>query len=114
MRILVVDDEINICEICRLELEEEGYEVVVSTTGEEAMNAFSRETPDIVTLDIKMSYDHEGIDLLNRMKDMKPHLPVIMLTAFDFKDDLAVQVADAYITKSFDLTELKDTIKNLL
>ncbi len=110
MKILVVDDEENKCKLYKDELEGEGYEVVTAQTGAEGMELFKKENPDLVTLDIYMSHKDEGIDLLRQMKEMGPRVPIIMLTAYDYRDDFAVWCADDYIVKSSDLTELKTTI----
>ncbi len=57
--------------------------------------------------------DIDGISLLRKMKEINPKTPVIMSTAYDYKDDFAVWASDAYIVKSSDLDELKKTIRNL-
>lgn len=112
MKILVVDDDIHIQRLYKEELEEEGYEITVAGTGKDAMELFVKEDPDIVTLDILMP-DVDGITLLRKMKELKPKIPVIMSTAYDYRDDFAVWASEAYIVKSADLDELKKTIKNL-
>ena len=81
--------------------------------GAKAMELFIQENPDIVTLDILMP-DIDGIKLLRQMKENKPRLPIIMSTAYDYRDDFAVWASEAYIVKSSDLDELKKTIKTLL
>ena len=81
--------------------------------GAKAMELFIQENPDIVTLDILMP-DIDGIKLLRQMKEKKPRLPIIMSTAYDYRDDFAVWASEAYIVKSSDLDELKKTIKTLL
>lgn len=113
MKILVVDDDVHIQKLYKEELEEEGYEVVVADTGTKAMSLFAKENFDLVTLDILMP-DVDGIKLLRQMKEKKPRLPVIMSTAYDYRDDFAVWASEAYIVKSADLTELKKTVKKLL
>lgn len=113
MKILVVDDDRHIQKLYKEELTEEGYEVLIAGNGEEAMELFDRENPDLVTLDILMP-DIDGIKLLRSMKEKKPRLPIIMSTAYDYRDDFAVWVSEAYIVKSSDLLELKNTIKKLL
>jgi DNA-binding response OmpR family regulator len=114
MRILVVDDEAVIGRLCQLELEEEGYTVLVATTGDLALSLFASESPHLVTLDLKMSRDDEGVDLLNEMKGLRPEIPIVVYSAFDRKDDFPIEKADAYLTKSSDLTNLKKTIRRLL
>jgi DNA-binding response OmpR family regulator len=113
MRILVVDDEKNILKLYQAELEDEGYEVVTANSGREALEVFDRESPDLVTLDILMP-DMDGIQVLRYLKEKKPGVPVIMLTAYDYRDDFSVWVSDAYVVKSSDLTNLKATIKNII
>lgn len=112
MKILVVDDDISIAKLYKVELEEEGYEVVIAHSGKEAMDLFNKETPDLVTLDIMMP-DIDGISILRRMKELKRDVPIIMSTAYDYRDDFAVWASEAYLVKSSDLTELKSTIKRL-
>ena len=112
-KILVVDDDLHIQKLYKEELEEEGYEVVVAGSGAKAMELFIQENPDIVTLDILMP-DVDGIKLLRQMKEKKPRLPIIMSTAYDYRDDFAVWASEAYIVKSADLSELKATIKKLI
>ncbi|MBI4685270.1 MAG: response regulator [Nitrospirae bacterium] len=113
MKILVVDDDIDIQKLYKEELEEEGYAVVVAGTGEEALKLFIQEDPDLVTLDILMP-DIDGINLLRQMKEKKPRLPIIMSTAYDYRDDFAVWASEAYVVKSSDLSELKNIIKKLM
>ncbi len=113
MKILVVDDEKNILKLYKAELEDEGYSVISANSGAEALEIFSSENPDIVTLDILMP-DMDGIHVLRLMKEKNPKIPVIMLTAYDYRDDFSVWVADAYVVKSSDLTNLKNTISQLL
>ncbi len=69
--------------------------------------------PDIVTLDILLP-DVDGIRLLRQMKEKRPKVPIIMSTAYDYRDDFAVWASEAYIVKSSDLDELKATIKKML
>ena len=95
------------------ELIEEGYEVVVAANGKEAMEMFEKENPDLVTLDIRLP-DIDGIYLLRQMKEKRPKLPIIMSTAYDYRDDFSVWASEAYIVKSSDLDELKSMIRKLL
>jgi DNA-binding response OmpR family regulator len=112
MKILVVDDEKNILKLYKAELEDEGYEVVMANSGKEAIELFKTENPDLVTLDIMMP-DIDGIQVLRQLKQERPQVPVIMLTAYDYRDDFSVWVSDAYVVKSSDLVTLKSTIKQI-
>lgn len=113
MKIMVVDDEKNILMLYKSELEEEGYEVITASSGKEALELFESETPHIVTLDIMMP-DIDGIQVLRQIKQKSPNTPVIMLTAYDYRDDFSIWASDAYVVKSSDLTELKETIKKII
>jgi DNA-binding response OmpR family regulator len=103
MKILIVDDDQNILRLYKEELEEDGYVVVTASNGQEALDQFDKESPDLVTLDILLP-DIDGIKLLRQMKEKRPRMPIIMSTAYDYRDD---------IVKSADLSELKATIKKL-
>lgn len=113
MKILVVDDDLHIQRLYKEEFEDEGYEVVVASNGQEALELFEKESPDIVTLDILLP-DIDGIRVLRQMKEKNPKIPIIMSTAYDYRDDFAVWASEAYIVKSSDLNELKAMIKKLL
>ncbi|WP_333654558.1 response regulator [Dissulfurispira sp.] len=113
MKILVVDDEKNILKLYQAELEDEGYTVVTANSGREAMDIFESENPDLVTLDVLMP-DIDGIQVLRQMKEKKPDIPIIMLTAYDYRDDFSVWVSDAYVVKSSDLSNLKATIRQII
>lgn len=113
MKILIVDDDPSIRMLYKEELEDEGYDVVTASSGEEALRLFEEANPDLVTLDILMP-DMDGIQVLRKMKEKKPRLPIIMSTAYDYRDDFAVWASEAYVVKSSDTTELKETIKKLL
>ncbi len=113
MKLLIVDDDLNIQRLYKEELEEEGYDVVIASSGKDALEMFDKENPDIVTLDILMP-DIDGISLLRKMKEQRPNIPIIMSTAYDYRDDFAVWASEAYIVKSSDLTELKKTIEKLI
>jgi two-component system, response regulator, stage 0 sporulation protein F len=113
-RLLVVDDEENIRFLFKEELEEEGYEVEVASNGLEALDKIRQSTFDLVILDIKMP-GMNGIEALNAIKNADKDQPVILCSAYgEFKQDFSSWVSDAYVVKSADTTELKQTIKNIL
>lgn len=113
MKILVVDDDLHVQRLYQEELTDEGYDVVVAANGAEAMEVFERENPDLVTLDIRLP-DVDGIYLLRQMKEKRPKVPIVMSTAYDYRNDFSVWASEAYIVKSSDLDELKSVIKELL
>ncbi len=107
-KILVVDDEKHIRMLYQEELESEGYAVAVSDGREPILDVVAREKPLVVVLDIKLGADLSGLDLLQEIRRGEPALPVILSTAYDsFQHDLKSVVADYYVVKSVDLTELK-------
>lgn len=113
-KILVVDDEEHMRQLFKEELVEEGYEVYLAADGEEAIRLAEEVKPDLVTLDIRMP-GMDGIEVLRVLKEKRRDLPMIMCTAYpEYKHNFGVWASDAYVVKSGDLKELKDTIKRIL
>lgn len=112
--VLVVDDEINICELYRSELEDEGYRVSVASSGKDALAAVEKDRPDVMVLDIQMP-GMSGIEILERLLGRDKGIPIILNTAYShYKEDYTTWGADAYVVKSSDTSELKREIKRLL
>lgn len=113
-RILVVDDEEDIRLLYQVELREAGYQVTVAADGHEALRMVQQDRPDLMTVDIKMP-GMDGIELLRRVREIYRDLPIIISTAYgDFKYDFGSWASDAYLTKSADLAELKEKVRELL
>ncbi len=113
-KILVVDDEESIRELYRADLSDEGYEVELAVDGRQALALLESFLPNLVTLDIKLP-DIDGIEVLRRIREKNATIPVVLLTAFgEFRQDFNTWASDAYIVKSHDTTELKDTVRRLL
>lgn len=113
MKILVVDDEKSIVNLIRMNLELEGYEVIISMTGMDAVDKFTMEKPELVILDIMLP-DISGHEVIQRFQKIDSEVPVIMLTANSQINDklLGLQLgADDYMTKPFNSTELILRIK---
>lgn len=111
-RVLVVDDDKNICELLRLYLEKEGYGVIFAHDGEEAVVKFNALKPDIILLDIMLP----GIDGWQVCREIrkKSNVPIIMITAKveTFDKVLGLELgADDYIVKPFDTKEVIARIK---
>ncbi len=114
-KILVVDDERNICDLLRMYLEKEGYLVVIAYTGLDAVNMFASENPDLVLLDVMLP-QLDGWQVCREIRKTSEK-PIIMLTAKDevFDKVLGLELgADDYITKPFDTKELVARIKAVL
>ena len=115
IKILVVDDDENICELLRLYLEKDGYDVQIALDGEAALEKFKHYNPDLILLDIMMP-KKDGFHVLQEIRKTSD-VPVIMITAkaesfdklqsFDFG-------TDDYIVKPFDAKEVLARIKAIL
>jgi len=113
-RILVVDDEENIRELYREELEEMGYEVTIAHDGVQALALLDKTKFDLVTLDMRMP-EMDGIETIRKMKEKDSTLPVIISTAYEeYKHDFGSWCSDAYVVKSSDTTLLRETVKKIL
>lgn len=109
--ILVVDDERHILQYYSEELAEEGHEILTLDSGESLLERIRLCRPDVVVLDIKLG-KWDGLDLLQDIRKNFYNLPVILCTAYEtFKRDLRSIAADYYVTKSYDLSELKGRIR---
>lgn len=114
-KILVVDDDKNICDLLRLYLEKEGYEVTMVHNGNDAVNTFNAEEPDLVLLDIMLP-QLDGWQVCREIRKVSDK-PIIMLTAKDetFDKVLGLELgADDYVTKPFDTKEIVARIKAVL
>ena len=114
-RILVVDDDKNICELIRLYLQKEGYTVEIANDGLAALEKFSQNPPAAVVLDIMLP-KIDGIEVLKRMRKAG-NIPVIMLTAKGevFDKVLGLELgADDYVVKPFETKEVIARINAVL
>ncbi|MBA7626691.1 response regulator [candidate division WOR-3 bacterium] len=113
-KVMVVDDDEGIRCLYEQVLTDEGYKVILASDGLEAVEIFKNIKPDIIVLDIRMP-GMDGIELLGKVLDMDRKLPVIINSAYSmYKNNFLTWMADAYVIKSSDLTELKLKIRELL
>jgi DNA-binding NtrC family response regulator len=113
-RLLIVDDEANIRLLYSEELQDEGYEVVTAANVSEALARLQDGHYDLAVLDIKLK-NESGIELLQQLVKERHDMPVILCSAFScYKDDFSAWLADGYVVKSGDLTELKQEISRVL
>ncbi|MHB1043626.1 MAG: sigma-54-dependent transcriptional regulator [Eubacteriales bacterium] len=115
-KILVVDDEEHMCWALERAMRQEGYQVFTTTRGQQGLELIREEAPSLMILDLRMP-EMDGMEVLKRAKEMQPKLPVIILTAHGTLETaieaMKMGAAD-YITKPFDLDELKIVVKKAL
>ena len=110
-KVLVVEDEKYLLELYKNELEDEGYSVVGLSNGREVLDKIQTTNPDVVVLDIRLE-GIEGLEVLEQIKNYDVNLPVILNSAYStYKANFSSWIADDYVVKSPDLSELKLTIQ---
>lgn len=113
-RLLLVDDERDIRHLFAAELEDEGYQVETAASVAEAEEALARTPFDLMILDVQMPGE-SGLQLLQRLASEHSPLPVILCTAYSsYKDDFSSWIADGYVVKSSDFSELKSEVARVL
>ena len=114
-KILVIDDDVNICEMIKLYLENSGYEVKTANDGVEGVSFFKSYDPDIVLLDVMLP-KKDGWEVCRQIREVSSK-PIIMITAKGetFDKVLGLELgADDFIVKPFDMKELSARIKAVL
>jgi len=114
-RILVVDDEVPIQELIRFNLEQSGFEVEIASDGNEALEKFEANKPDLIVLDVMLP-GKDGYDVCKAIRKTS-NTPIIMLTAKETELERVLGLelgADDYITKPFSPLELVARIKAVL
>lgn len=113
-KILVVEDEEGLRLLYEEELKSEGYEVLTARNGKEALQQLETGKPDLVILDIVMPV-MDGMETLGKILGKERKIPIILNTSYSgYREDFMSWAADAYVTKSDDLDELKKKIRELL
>jgi len=115
VKILVVDDEADVCDFTKGFFEGRGFEVFTAQDGKEALSVVTNKGPDIVLLDIKMRH-MDGIAVLKNIKDIAPKTVVVMVTAVDdmtkMKEAQLLGARD-YVTKPLVLEDLERKVVNI-
>jgi DNA-binding response OmpR family regulator len=115
MKILLVDDEIDILEFVKEFLESRNFEVITAGNGKEAIEMMDKETPDLVFLDVRMPV-MDGLTLLRTIKDREQRPIIIIISAVEEITTIEQAQklgADGYITKPLSLDELEDAVYRL-
>ena len=113
-KILVVEDEQYQRELYALELKDEGYDVDQAANGKDAVELVKTNKYDLVILDIRMP-EMDGIEALGKILSRDKKIPIIIYTAYsNYKSNFMTWTAYAYVSKSSNLDELKNKIKEVL
>jgi len=113
-KVLVVEDEEGLRLLYEEELKSEGYEVLTARNGREAIQQLEAVKPDLIILDIVMPV-MDGMEALGKIVGRERKIPIILNSSYPgYREDFMTWAADAYITKSIDLGELKDKVRELL
>ena len=115
-RILVVDDEANICQVLSAVLRKDGHEVQVSRDGDEALALLEKTPVDLLITDVIMN-NMSGVELLQRVQSTSPQTPVVMMTAYgtikSAVDAIKLGAFD-YLAKPFDMEQIKSVVRKAL
>lgn len=117
-RMMIVEDDPDISNMLRIYFQSQGYEVAVAQRGEDALEMCRQQLPHIIVLDIMLP-DMDGYDVCRELRGnlRTSHIPIVFLTQKDERSDKIHGLelgADDYITKPFDLEELKLRVKNAM
>jgi DNA-binding response OmpR family regulator len=113
-KILLVEDEESLRLLYEEELKAEGYEVIIAKNGKEALRQLEVDKADLIILDIVMPV-MDGMETLGQIMGRERKIPIVIHTSYPgYREDFMSWAADAYVAKSSDLRELKETIRELL
>ena len=115
LRVLVVDDEINIAELLPMALRYEGWDIQMAHTGRKAVAAAKEFIPDAIVLDMMLP-DFDGMEVLRKVRAQSAEIPVLFLTARDSVEDRVAGLTaggDDYVTKPFSLEEVVARLRGL-
>jgi len=116
INVLVVDDEAVLAEMVSMALRYEGWNIATAGDGAAALESARLQRPDVVVLDVMLP-DMSGLDVLRKLREESPQLPVLLLTAKDAVEDRIAGLTaggDDYVTKPFSLEEVVLRLRALL
>jgi two-component system, OmpR family, response regulator len=116
INVLVVDDEAVLAEMVSMALRYEGWNISTASDGSSAIAAARSQRPDVVVLDVMLP-DMSGLDVLHKLREENPQLPVLLLTAKDAVEDRIAGLTaggDDYVTKPFSIEEVVLRLRALL
>ncbi len=113
-KVLIVDDEPHLRLLYETELRRAGFETMSAANAEQGLEYVDAMRPDLVVLDIRMP-GMDGVEALQRILDRDNSIPVVLNTAYSsYRDNFMTWAADAYVTKASDVSELVNTVRELL
>lgn len=111
LKILIADDEVDLVDACARFLEPRGYRCLKAYNATRAIELLAREEPDLMITDFQLP-DRNGLEIAHHIHQTRPHVPVIMITAYDWPE-MAAAAYEAgvsfYVPKPFTLSELART-----
>lgn len=116
IKVLIVDDESDMCWLLSRIFQDAGYELITALTGEEALTKVEKEEPELVILDVKLP-DISGIEVLSTIKKVKSEIVVIMISAYGTeemrKEAMRIGAYD-FIDKPFNVEALLRTVRKAI
>jgi two-component system response regulator PilR (NtrC family) len=115
-QLLIVDDEQSMREFLEIMLSQEGYRVLLAANGEEGLDVYKKERPDLILTDVKMP-GMDGLDLIKEVHAVDSGVPIIAITAYASASDAIRAVREGaydYISKPFQIDELRVIVRNAL
>jgi DNA-binding response OmpR family regulator len=117
-KLLIIEDDLDLADMLTAYFRVEGYEVVTANQGEEGIHAYKTAHPDLIILDVRLS-DIDGVEVANRLRGVQKaaDIPIIFMTdKLELIDDLkGLELGvDGYITKPFDVQDLRLRVRNVL
>jgi two-component system NtrC family response regulator len=115
-KILVIDDEVNMLTLLKRVLGKEGYQVLGAESGKEGVRLAGTETFSLAIVDVRLP-DMDGLNVLKRLKEINPRLPVILISAYptwEVEEKAKKEGSAGYLTKPLNLKLLKDIVKKNL
>jgi len=116
-KLLIVEDEKSVSEVLSEFMRKGGYDVERVSSGQEALEVITKQGFDVVLLDIKLR-DISGLEVLKRIKEIKPGLIVVMITGFGMDDDLVARAKElgcaGYIGKNLPVPEILHNFRSFV
>jgi len=112
MRVMVVDDQVGIRALLAEVVKQQDFQVVLAGNAREAIAKFSEDPPDLILLDDKLP-GMSGLELLRKIRETHPHLPVVLMTAYgerDIEEEAKRLGVHAFLAKPFDIEHLKELL----